>query len=69
MQTACSDLPFFALPEFCGLQQAVIMHAGFPGVNTEFQELVKACAEAALETNDSKLKTMVRHEAFSVAYW
>lgn len=43
------------------------MHAGFPGVNTEFQELVKACAEAALETNDSKLKTKVRHKALLVA--
>ena len=42
------------------------MHAGFPGVNTEFQELVKACAEAALETNDSKLKTKVGHRAFVV---
>ena len=48
-----------------GLQKAVV-HAGFPGVNTEFQELVKACAEAALETNDSKLKTKVRHSAFTV---
>lgn len=44
------------------------MHAGFPGVNTEFQELVKACAEAALETNDSKLKTKVMHKDVSVAH-
>ncbi len=35
------------------------MSAGFPGVNSEFQELVKACAEAALETDDSELKTKV----------
>lgn len=35
------------------------MVAGFPGVNSEFQELVKACAEAALETNDSELQTKV----------
>ncbi len=42
------------------------MSAGFPGVNSEFQELVKACAEAALETDDSELKTKVHpyHPAF-----
>ena len=45
------------------------MHAGFPGVNTEFQELVKACAEAALETNDSKLKTKVRPKAFILCHF
>lgn len=46
-------------------------HAGFPGVNSEFQELVKACAEAALETNDSKLKTKVSsacHKACNTVY-
>ena len=36
-----------------------VLLTGFPGVNSEFQELVKACAEAALETNDSELKTKV----------
>ena len=46
------------------------MSAGFPGVNSEFQELVKACAEAALETDDSELKTKVNpqhlHHSYSV---
>lgn len=43
-----------ALDVYSGMRRA-----GFPGVNSEFQELVKACAEAALETNDSELKTKV----------
>ncbi|KAL3142638.1 hypothetical protein ABBQ38_002947 [Trebouxia sp. C0009 RCD-2024] len=46
--------PQDALDVYLGMRRA-----GFPGVNSEFQELVKACAEAALETNDSKLKTKV----------
>lgn len=43
-----------ALDVYLGMRRA-----GFPGVNSEFQELVKACAEAALETDDSELKTKV----------
>ena len=47
--------------EAIGLQAADDgVGAGFPGVNSEFQELVKACAEAALQTNDSELQTKVR---------
>lgn len=42
-----------------GLHKHQLMCAGFPGVNVEFQELVKACAEAALETDDRQLKTKV----------
>ena len=37
------------------------MCAGFPGVNAEFQELVQACAEAALDNNDSELQLKVNN--------
>lgn len=40
------------------VEQACVS-AGFPGVNAEFQELVQACAEAALENNDSELQIKV----------
>ncbi|KAA6424792.1 MAG: hypothetical protein FRX49_04966 [Trebouxia sp. A1-2] len=46
--------PHEALDVYLGMRRA-----GFPGVNSEFQEMVKACAEAALETDDSELKTKV----------
>lgn len=49
----------FAVTVLSQHQHSSIMAAGFPGVNSEFQDLVQACAEAALENNDSELQSKV----------
>ena len=50
--------------QVCSHQKCVCVSAGFPGVNAEFQELVQACAEAALENNDSELQIKVSSQVW-----